>query len=281
MCMRSIYRLIFANIGAGALALASAAVPAEGAQRVRGMDRDGDGVITRSEWRGNEQSFRNHDWNRDGVLSGEEVRSAARDSNDDEDSGRGEGQFSNWTDWTEQRFADLDRDGDRRLSRQEWPANRELFTRVDRNNDQAISRSEFLGEYGVSESEQPSEISDRFERLDRNQDGVITMNEWPRAEWSFRRFDIDRDGMIERNELPAGRSQESGAYRSGYERGLSEGRTAGNQDRTRRNRWDLEGQEELERADSGYSPNMGSHEDYQAGYRAGFRVGYEDGFNRR
>ena len=37
------------------------------------MDTDNDGVITRAEWRGNDQSFREHDLNHDGVLSGEEV----------------------------------------------------------------------------------------------------------------------------------------------------------------------------------------------------------------
>src|SRR6476659_7120053 len=41
--------------------------------RFRGMDTDNDGVITRAEWRGDDQSFREHDLNHDGVLSGEEV----------------------------------------------------------------------------------------------------------------------------------------------------------------------------------------------------------------
>jgi len=44
----------------------------------RGMDRNGDGVITRDEWRGNENSFRRQDRNDDGVLSGREVRPGAR-----------------------------------------------------------------------------------------------------------------------------------------------------------------------------------------------------------
>jgi EF hand domain-containing protein len=49
--------------------------------RFRAMDTDNDGVITRAEWRGNDQSFREHDLNHDGVLSGEEVypRSDTRD----------------------------------------------------------------------------------------------------------------------------------------------------------------------------------------------------------
>ena len=42
--------------------------------RFRAMDTDNDGVITRAEWRGNDQSFREQDTNADGVLSGEEVQ---------------------------------------------------------------------------------------------------------------------------------------------------------------------------------------------------------------
>jgi Ca2+-binding EF-hand superfamily protein len=42
--------------------------------RFRGMDRNGDGVITRDEWRGNDQSFRQHDRNGDGIISGDELR---------------------------------------------------------------------------------------------------------------------------------------------------------------------------------------------------------------
>ena len=38
---------------------------------------------------------------------------------------------------------------------------------------------------------------------------------------------------------------------------------------------------ELETADSGYEPRIGSHEEYQAGYRAGFRLGYHEGFGPR
>lgn len=46
--------------------------------KYRGLDKDGDGVITRAEWPGSDTSFHNHDWNGDGVLSGDEVRPGAR-----------------------------------------------------------------------------------------------------------------------------------------------------------------------------------------------------------
>jgi hypothetical protein len=51
---------------------AAPAVPSPG--RVRDMDTDHDGVVTRAEWRGSDQAFRDHDTNGDGVLSGAEVR---------------------------------------------------------------------------------------------------------------------------------------------------------------------------------------------------------------
>lgn len=53
-------------------AAAAPAVPVPG--RVRAMDTDRDGVVTRAEWRGSDQAFRIHDTNSDGVLSGAEVR---------------------------------------------------------------------------------------------------------------------------------------------------------------------------------------------------------------
>ncbi len=44
------------------------------AQDYRSWDRNNDGVIARSEWRGALQEFRERDWNNDGVLSGAELR---------------------------------------------------------------------------------------------------------------------------------------------------------------------------------------------------------------
>jgi hypothetical protein len=46
-------------------------------QRFRGMDRNNDGAISRSEWRGNRRSFDVRDWNNDGVLTGDEVNEAS------------------------------------------------------------------------------------------------------------------------------------------------------------------------------------------------------------
>ena len=42
--------------------------------RFRDLDRNRNGMIERGEWRGSPRSFQIHDWNNDGVLSGDEVR---------------------------------------------------------------------------------------------------------------------------------------------------------------------------------------------------------------
>ena len=183
MCMRSLTRLIGTATCAAALCVVSASPLAgqddRAAGRFRGMDRDGDGVIIRSEWRGNDRSFRNQDRNRDGVLSGEELR----DVSDEAGTWSGSGGLA---DWTEARFANLDRDRDGVIGPGEWSFDRELFERVDHDNDRRISRGEFLGlEYGGSEArtrgdEDETGASDRFDDFDRNRDGVVAMNEWPR-----------------------------------------------------------------------------------------------------
>ena len=231
--------------------------------RFSAMDTDGDGVITRAEWRGSDQSFRRHDMNHDGVLSGSEVRDDAHD-----------------TDLTAQ-FRQADRNGDGVLSRAEWWADTATFRRVDGNADGRLSLEEFLGEDvdGVVPERQT------FASLDRNGNGVITATEWP-GRRDFDALDADRDGVISRveyrAEYRADDANQSAAYRAGRGRGLVDGRQAGREDRTiNGGKWDLEGQRELETADAGYQPDIGPRNDYQAGYRAGFRAGYRDGFGPR
>lgn len=93
--------------------------------RFRGMDRNNDGMITRSEWRGNSRSFNNQDWNNDGVLSGREVRrNAMRVRN------------------RNTRVEAVDRDRNGRIDRGEWMGTRNEFRRIDRDNDGYITADE-------------------------------------------------------------------------------------------------------------------------------------------
>ena len=232
-------------------------------EQFRGMDRDNDGIITRAEWRGSIQSFRNHDTNRDGVLSGNEI----------------------WIEqpgnWTRERFERLDVNHDNAISRREWRVDRATFDRLDRDGDGFIVRDELPEIAG--EGVRPSDERLTFSNLDRNRNGVITSGEWSGPADEFRALDTDGDGVVTASEYRNGRDVlGSPAYRAGRERGLTDGRQAGREDKTiNGGRWDLDGQRELETADAGYNESVGPRAQYQAGYRAGFRIGYREGFGPR
>jgi hypothetical protein len=108
------------------------------------MDDNHDGVISRHEWRGNDTSFRQHDWNRNGVLSGEELRrgtepevvGTARRSEPVQRT------TSIRTERDEVLFARRDRNHDGRITRDEW-GDTSAFNRLDRNHDNVISPYEY------------------------------------------------------------------------------------------------------------------------------------------
>jgi hypothetical protein len=243
----------------------------------RDLDRNRDGRITAAEWTYDREDFRRADHNRDGVLSQREFLGEATDE-----------PFDNAADDTrddpsgaDTRFADLDTSRDNRVSRSEWRDDRASFDRLDENRDGYLTRAEMAAA--------DDDAVDDFATLDVDRNGVVTRGEWPQTAASFQRLDTNRDGRLTSIEFAAGRGDtatvppatQSAAYRAGYERGLAEGRAAGREDRARNQGWDVDGQRELEQADSGYRQALGSRTDYQAGYRAAFRVGYRDGFGPR
>lgn len=260
---------------------AAAQQASDRADRLRAMDTNGDGVITRAEWRGSDRSFAVHDWNRDGVLSGDEVRAGAHRTDGWQDA-PSTADTTTFHQWTPEKFRELDRDRDGRLSRNEWQFDTETFRRIDRDRDGWVARDEFLGLAWDDDRD------DRFDDLDVNRDGRVTIDEWHGASDEFVRLDRDRDGLLKRDEIitwdttgTTGPARDSRAYQAGSDRGLRDGREAGREDRQRRNQWDLDGQRELEHADAGYAPGVGALADYQAGYHDAFVRGYREGFGSR
>jgi Ca2+-binding EF-hand superfamily protein len=163
-----------------------------GEMRFRGMDRDGDGAISRDEWRGSDRSFRSHDWNGDGVLSGDEVRiGGARDTTEDDYDPAQRPEFRNWT---ERGFENVDRNSDGRITRAEWYYDREAFIRADRNRDNVLTKAEFLG------NDVDSDREDRFDDLDANNNGRIERSEWHGSPETFEWMDRNNDGVLSRSE---------------------------------------------------------------------------------
>jgi hypothetical protein len=117
--------------------------------RFPGVDRDHDGVIRRAEWRGNDTSFANRDWNHDGILSGNEMKPGAvrpvvrrsASSRSTAAATRTPIRRSSGTDPDGPVFARLDTNHDGVLTRAEWPDER--FSGVDFNHDGVLSAYEY------------------------------------------------------------------------------------------------------------------------------------------
>lgn len=224
-------------------------------EHYRWLDRDGNGRLTAAEWVYAPETFRRIDHNNDRWVSEAEFLGDRTVDDDAEDF-----------------FEYLDDNGDGRLARAEWHGTAGRFDALDSNNDGVLTRREARGDAAPA---------DLFDAIDRDSNGTLTRAEWRWSASSFDLRDHDRNGRLSRDEFVGLTSDRTEAYRAGYDQGLIEGRAAGREDRVRNQGWDLDGQRELERADSGYQTRMGPREEYQAGYREGFRRGYREGWDGR
>jgi Ca2+-binding EF-hand superfamily protein len=161
--------------------------------RWRAMDTNRDGQISREEWKGTARSFRVHDWNSDGVLSGGEVTTGgARESNEPDYEEARRWEFS---DWTETGFGTLDHNSDGRISRAEWHYDVETFRRTDRNRDGMLTRAEFVKD--ITDDDR----GDRFDDLDANRNGRIERSEWHGSADAFAWLDRDKNRILSRQEV--------------------------------------------------------------------------------
>jgi Ca2+-binding EF-hand superfamily protein len=173
----------------------SAGVSSGAANRMRfgNMDANRDGAIELAEWNGSRTSFNVHDWNRDGVLSGEEVRPggrrAARAIEEDDFDPAGT------TAWTADAFRRLDRNSDNRIGSNEWVYGAETFRRADRDRNGTLSVAEF------TDTSMDDDRDDRFDNLDANRNGRVERREWHGSDDAFGWLDRNNDQVLSRAEV--------------------------------------------------------------------------------
>ena len=126
-----------------AAAVLASSTTAHAQMRFQGMDANRDGVITRSEWRGNDVSFRNQDWNGDGILSGDEVRTGARRQTGWSEDWNRDGRVDNLDNQIAQRFRDYDMNNDNRVATRRVAGEARVFARLDTNRDGYLSMQEY------------------------------------------------------------------------------------------------------------------------------------------
>jgi hypothetical protein len=66
-----------------------------------------------------------------------------------------------------------------------------------------------------------------------------------------------------------------------FARGYEAGKTRGQGDSKKGDRYDPVASREYRDGDSGYAASYGSRDAYKSNYRAGFRQGYEEGYRNR
>jgi Ca2+-binding EF-hand superfamily protein len=173
--------------------------------RFQNMDRNGNHIIEREEWNGSRGSFEVHDWNRDGVLSGEEVQPGARRA------GRAAEEDFDPTmaaTWTEDAFRQTDRNRDGRITSSEWFYNAEYFRRADRNRDGALTLAEFTS------TSMDDDRDDRFDNLDVNRNGRIEKSEWHGSLDAFEWLDRNNDNVLSRAEVVGDNSNQFDSFAS-------------------------------------------------------------------
>ncbi len=181
----------------GSASLVAPPLAAQQSMRYRGMDSNRDGVVTRAEWRGNDQSFRQHDVNRDGVLAGDELGSTYGDD--------GNGLLDN--------FGLVDLDGNGHVTVQEW---RRAFTQLDTNRDGSLT----VNELGARDR---APVVTRAFQAGRDR-GVIDGRQAGREDGARRTWDLD--GQRELQQADAGYDNSLGArdqYQAGYREGFRQG----------------------------------------------------------
>jgi Ca2+-binding EF-hand superfamily protein len=160
--------------------------------RFAGLDRNRNGTIERNEWRGSARSFQIHDWNGDGVLSGDEVRIGATPPSQSLEA-------EDYNLSPNDRFAYLDVNNNGYVDRNEWDGSLDMFYELDRNNDSRLTRPELSAGRRAT-----------FATLDANGDGRISLGEWQWSHRSFDDMDTNKDGVIMRDEFRAGAVPTSG-----------------------------------------------------------------------
>jgi Ca2+-binding EF-hand superfamily protein len=152
------------------------------------MDRNRDGVVSRSEW-GDSSSFRTIDRNNDGVVTLREYLNAPvvyeQPYGDDQAYGT-----------PTSVFGDLDRNRSGYIERREWPYDLTEFDSMDRNGDGRLAPYEYDGTRVTTRG-----TYEEFRRLDLNGDGVITRREWTGSTLTFDNYDRNRDGVVSRDEF--------------------------------------------------------------------------------
>jgi len=153
---------------------------AKGGNMIQNLDKNGDGKISKDEFAGPAEVFTTLDKNKDGFIDQNEKPPAPM--------GKGGNMRQN-----------ADKNGDGKLSKDEFAGPAEVFTTLDKNKDGFIDQDEKPNApliKGVTKG-------GMMQNPDKNGDGKISKDEFAGPAEVFTTLDKNKDGFIDQNEKPA------------------------------------------------------------------------------
>lgn len=156
------------------------------AYRLRAMDENKDGKITKDEFKGPEALFDRLDKNSDGMIETSELPSAPA-------LGKAAGPAMAALPL---RMKALDKDGDGKLSKDEFQGPEAFFDRLDGDSDGKLDARE-LGRMAQG-------MTARIGAMDANGDGKVSKDEFKGQPAMFDRLDANGDGFLSKDDSPDG-----------------------------------------------------------------------------
>jgi Ca2+-binding EF-hand superfamily protein len=181
------------------------------AQRILGMDKNNDGKVSRDEFTGIPANFDRWDANKDGFITRDEIPGGAAAAQP-----KAKGAEEKATEKPaekptspapatapapdraamRERLQAMDKDGDGKVSKDEFTGPAQLFERLDANSDGVISREDNPNAPAAGATG-----GERFRAMDKNNDGKVSKDEFAGPAQLFERLDANSDGFVTMQEV--------------------------------------------------------------------------------
>lgn len=178
----------------------------KGGENLLFKDVDGNGIITKEEWKGTPEEFQSFDGDQNGSLSKEECQAALELGKEFH-----HGCISKFCKTTTE-LMDTDKNGE--ISLEEWKCSPKEFARLDKDKNGSLSKDEaalcckaMKDFQSFHKNECPKAL---FDSKDADKNGAISLEEFKGAKEDFDKLDADKNGSLSMEEITSCHKESKG-----------------------------------------------------------------------